>query len=112
MFSHRIGRDTKSSIKNNGDNLRCNSTNRSINHRLNSPGDSSNHNMRVPNPRENNTRGNQNPRNVKENLKEGMEDREDRKTGITCPLTILLKGNPQLKRYETVEMYRKNTAFR
>ena len=38
--------------------------------------------MSVPNLRGNNTRGNQNTRSLKENLIEGMKDREDRKTGV------------------------------
>jgi hypothetical protein len=37
--------------------------------------------MSVPNPRTDNTRGNQNTRSLKENLKEGMKDREDREDG-------------------------------
>jgi hypothetical protein len=49
---------------------------------LNNPGDSRSPNMSVPNPGTGNARENHNARSPRENLKEGMKDREGRKTRI------------------------------
>lgn len=73
-------RNTDNRDKNNGDNRRFNNPNgNNVNRRLKNAGDSS-PNRSVPNPGTGNTRGNQSGISLRENLNEGMKDREGRQT--------------------------------
>jgi hypothetical protein len=66
--------------KSNKDNPWFKNRNSNINHRLSNLRDRSNPNNSILDPRTSNTRRNHNTSSLKENLKEGMQDMESRRT--------------------------------